>query len=109
MLPGPADPIDREIFHINEQSRPRNVSNVDFDNRRILQGAQGGSSASQRLVDAQINTGASVKDTTPQEHQRGMSPVIEIQPDLSNEVSSTDCVEENTAKVQSFFINVLIS
>ena len=109
MLPGPSDPIDDGML-LSVGGRPRNSSNTDFDNQRMRQGPAESAAAtgvSQKLVDAQINTVGSnspVIGTPSNESARGMPHVVDIQADLSNEVSTSDSRITSTAQVSYCFL-----
>ena len=114
MLPGPADPVDNEMLREDYSSRPRNVSNADFDNRRLAQGSQANVAPQEsvsmgtpdRIVDAQVHQPVPpvAVIVTPPKQERAMSPVVEIQPDLMYQVASTDNDVANTAMVMQYVI-----
>ena len=93
MLPGPSNPIDQDMLQVEDNRRPRNVSNVVYDNQKVPRQNSETTVLSQRLVDAQINSATSNSnsvDTPPKQQNRTVSPVVEIEPDLSHEISTTD-------------------
>ena len=110
MLPGPSHPLDKDMLQVEDSIRPRNVSNVVYDNQKVPRQNSGTTDLSQRLVDAQINSAASNgADMPPNQRNRTASPVIDIEPDLSREVSTTDdYLVSNLKVIFSFHSNILV-
>ena len=68
MLPGKADPIDEQMLlpqNDDAATRPRNVSNADFDNAKILQTKNAQMDAVYETVDIMVHNG------TPKSAERG--------------------------------------
>ena len=68
MLPGKADPIDEQMLlpqNDDASTRPRNVSNADFDNAKMMQTKNAQMDAVYETVDIMVHNG------TPKSAERG--------------------------------------